>query len=63
MTQIRPHPSAVAKTVRHVVVLVALVAVCGLQGCATRVETLGLGIGLGAVGTVAGVSCVLTCSN
>jgi hypothetical protein len=38
-----------------------LTVAAGLQGCATSLETLGLGLGLGAAGAVAGAVCTLSC--
>jgi hypothetical protein len=45
-------------------VFAALVAsVMSLQGCATAVENIAVGAGLGAVGTVAALGCMLTCQG
>jgi hypothetical protein len=38
-----------------------LSAACGLQGCATSLETFGMGLGLGAAGAVGGAVCMISC--
>lgn len=50
-----------SKTVRQLLLVVILAGVCGLQGCATSLETLGLGLGLGAAGAVGGAVCMISC--
>jgi hypothetical protein len=40
-----------------------LFATMPLQGCATTVENIALGAGLGAVGTVSALGCLLTCQQ
>ncbi|HEY1998372.1 hypothetical protein [Paraburkholderia sp.] len=49
------------KTLRCLVLVGILTVAAGLQGCATSLETLGLGLGLGAAGAVAGAVCTLSC--
>jgi len=51
----------VRKTVRHLVLVGVLAVACGLQGCATSLETLGLGVGLGAAAAVGGLICAIGC--
>lgn len=50
-----------SKAVRQLLLVGILTVVCGLQGCATSLETFGLGLGLGAVGAVGGAVCMLSC--
>jgi hypothetical protein len=50
-----------SRTVRQVLLIAILAAVCGLQGCATSLETFGLGLGLGAAGAVGGAVCMISC--
>jgi hypothetical protein len=49
------------KRARHLLLAVTLVGVCSLQGCATSLETLGLGIGMGVAGTIGLVTCAISC--
>lgn len=46
---------------RHVLLAITLVCVCSLQGCASSLETLGLGVGLGVAGAVGMITCAITC--
>lgn len=46
---------------RRLLLAALLASVCGLQGCATSIETLGLGIGIGAVGAVGAIGCAIGC--
>ena len=50
-----------SKAVRQLLLGALLTVVCGLQGCATSLETLGLGVGLGALGVAGGAVCMLAC--
>jgi hypothetical protein len=50
-----------SRTVRQVLLVVILTFVCGLQGCASSLETFGLGLGLGAAGAVGGAVCMISC--
>jgi hypothetical protein len=59
------HPSRCGvtslRTMRQLLLIVVLAGVCGLQGCATSLETFGLGLGLGAAGAVGGAVCMISC--
>lgn len=47
--------------VRRALLVATVAAACGLQGCATSLETLGLGLGLGAVGALGALGCAIGC--
>lgn len=46
---------------RRFLLVGVLSAACGLQGCSTSLETFALGMGVGAVGAVAGAVCTIGC--
>jgi hypothetical protein len=46
---------------RHGLLAITLACICSLQGCATSLETLGLGVGIGIAGAVGLVTCAVTC--
>ncbi len=50
-----------SRAVRQLLLIAILTVVCGLQGCANSLETLGLGLGLGAAGAVGGAVCMISC--
>lgn len=55
-------PSTVMRNrARHFLLAITLVGVCSLQGCATSLETLGLGFGMGVAGAVGLVTCAISC--
>ncbi|MGA7782126.1 MAG: hypothetical protein WCA85_31050 [Paraburkholderia sp.] len=60
---VRPSQSGAtsSKAVRQLLLVAILTVVCGLQGCANSIETLGLGLGLGAAGAVGGAVCMISC--
>lgn len=49
------------RTLNGVAYALALFAATQLQGCATTVENLALGAGVGAIGTVSALGCLLAC--
>jgi hypothetical protein len=51
----------VQKRVRRCLLAVTLASVCGLQGCATSLETFGLGAGVGIVGAFSLLGCAIGC--
>lgn len=54
------HPSC-SRILGRLVLMVLLASASLLQGCATTAENLAAGFGLGAVGTVSALGCLLTC--
>ncbi|MGF6571221.1 MULTISPECIES: hypothetical protein [Paraburkholderia] len=46
---------------RHFLLAITLVCVGSLQGCATSLETLGLGAGIGVAGAVGLLTCAISC--
>ncbi|MDE1181920.1 hypothetical protein [Paraburkholderia sp.] len=42
-------------------IAIAMVAACSLGGCATTLETFGLGVGVGVVGAISTVVCAIGC--
>jgi hypothetical protein len=51
----------VRKRVRQGLFAATLVCACALQGCATSLETFGLGAGVGIVGAFGLISCAIGC--
>jgi hypothetical protein len=49
------------KRVRRWLFAATLVCTCGLQGCATSLETFGLGAGVGIVGALGALGCAIGC--
>lgn len=47
--------------IRQLLMVAALAGACGLQGCATSLETLGLGAGVGIVGAFSLLGCAIGC--
>ncbi|NKJ50440.1 hypothetical protein CIC12_27705 [Burkholderia sp. SG-MS1] len=47
--------------VRRWLFAATLVCACGLQGCATSLETFGLGAGVGIVGALGALGCAIGC--
>ncbi|CAG9220947.1 conserved exported hypothetical protein [Paraburkholderia tropica] len=46
---------------RTLALLTMCVALAGLNGCATAIGNIGLGVGLGVAGTVSAIYCALAC--
>lgn len=46
---------------RQVLMVAALAGACALQGCATSLETFGLGAGVGIVGAFSLLGCAIGC--
>jgi hypothetical protein len=46
---------------RRLLLTTMLAGVCGLQGCATSLETFGLGAGVGFFGTIGLLTCAIGC--
>jgi hypothetical protein len=57
----RQSRNAARTTARRIVLIGALAALCSLQGCATSLETFGLGAGLGAAGALGALICAVGC--
>jgi hypothetical protein len=53
--------TALRKHARHFLLTITLGSVCCLQGCATSIETLGLGVGIGIASTIGMATCAITC--
>ena len=51
----------VCKRVRCLLLAATLACACGLQGCATSLETFGLGAGVGIVGAFGLLGCAIGC--
>jgi hypothetical protein len=49
------------KRARHFLLAITLVCVGSLQGCATSLETLGLGVGIGLAGAAGLLTCAISC--
>lgn len=47
--------------VRQILLAATLVFACSLQGCATSLETFGLGAGVGIAGAFGLISCAIGC--
>jgi hypothetical protein len=47
--------------IRQVLMVTALAWACALQGCATSLETFGLGAGVGIVGAFSLLGCAIGC--
>ncbi|MFM0400471.1 hypothetical protein [Paraburkholderia aspalathi] len=47
--------------VRQILLAAALAVACSLQGCATSLETFGLGAGVGIVGAFGLITCAIGC--
>jgi hypothetical protein len=58
MSQPRPSCSRIAG---HVLLAVLLTSTSLLEGCATTAENIAVGLGLGTVGTVSALGCLLAC--
>jgi uncharacterized membrane protein len=46
---------------RQILLVAALAFACSLQGCATSLETFGLGVGMGVAGAFGLISCAIGC--
>jgi hypothetical protein len=46
---------------RQLLMVATLACACGLQGCATSLETFGLGAGVGIVGAFSLLGCAIGC--
>jgi hypothetical protein len=53
--------AGMGKRVRPWLFAATLVCACGLQGCATSLETFGLGAGVGIVGALGALGCAIGC--
>lgn len=49
------------KRARHLLLAITLAGAGSLQGCASSIETLGLGVGLGVAGVIGLATCALSC--
>jgi hypothetical protein len=49
------------RRVRHFLLAITLVGAGSLQGCATSIETLGLGVGIGLAGAAGLLTCAISC--
>jgi hypothetical protein len=49
------------KRARHFLLAITLVCVGSLQGCATSIETFGLGVGIGLAGAAGLLTCAISC--
>ena len=55
----QPHRQAARAGARRFLLAAALAFACGLQGCATSIETFGLGAGVGIVGAFGLIGCAI----
>jgi hypothetical protein len=55
------HGKVVRNQARRLLLAVTLACACGLQGCATSLETFGLGAGVGIVGAFGLIGCAIGC--
>ena len=55
------HSQLARNRTRQLLMVAALAGVCGLQGCATSLETFGLGAGVGIVGAFSLLGCAIGC--
>jgi hypothetical protein len=56
-------PTASSSILRRLAFAALVTSALSLQGCATAMENIAVGAGLGAVGTVAALGCMLTCQG
>lgn len=54
-------PALAHITLRRVLIAGTLASACLLQGCATTLETFGLGVGVGVIGAVSTIACAIGC--
>ncbi|CAB3806315.1 hypothetical protein [Paraburkholderia caffeinilytica] len=55
------HRRVARNPARQILLAAALAVVCSLQGCATSLETFGLGAGVGIAGAFGLISCAIGC--
>jgi hypothetical protein len=55
------YSTVVRNRVRRFLLAATLACACGLQGCATSLETFGLGAGVGIVGAFGLLGCAIGC--
>jgi len=55
------HSRLARSHIRQLLMVAALAGACGLQGCATSLETFGLGAGVGIVGAFSLIGCAIGC--
>ncbi|WP_027798111.1 hypothetical protein [Paraburkholderia dilworthii] len=61
MTGISQSSDTAQRTIRHLVLAAAVAVLFGVQGCASSIETFGLGAGVGIVGAFSLLGCAIGC--